>query len=276
MFINTKHLVITLIAVFIALGLGILIGFQLDSNQIILQQQQELIETLELTFDELTQTNHALEAQIHTLQLRQEQDQAFIAAMAGDYLRQRLSGQNIVIVQTAIDHNYPELTQCLQLAGAQVVASISITDKTPLENETDSQVLNPEHPLPILIADAISHNQTEGIINLFRQGLMEVGGTFASPPDYVILAGGSNKATTRPELLDMPLIRELKQRSIPVIGVESSELEYSYIDYYKKEWISTVDNVDTIMGQTSLVLVLTGQNGNYGIKASANTLVPLK
>ena len=28
--INTKHLVITIISVFVALGLGILIGFQLD------------------------------------------------------------------------------------------------------------------------------------------------------------------------------------------------------------------------------------------------------
>jgi len=47
MFVNIRYLVITLISVFIALGIGILIGFQLDSNDIILQQQQELITSLE-------------------------------------------------------------------------------------------------------------------------------------------------------------------------------------------------------------------------------------
>ena len=63
MFINIRYLVITLIAVFIALGMGILIGFQLDSNDII-QQQQELIASLETTFDDLTQTNQTLQTQI--------------------------------------------------------------------------------------------------------------------------------------------------------------------------------------------------------------------
>ncbi|NLC38415.1 MAG: copper transporter, partial [Clostridia bacterium] len=37
----------------------------------------------------------------------------------------------------------------------------------------------------------------------------------------------------------------------------------------------TVDNVDTIIGQISLALIMTGQEGNYGIKEGADALMPL-
>ena len=47
------------------------------------------------------------------------------------------------------------------------------------------------------------------------------------------------------------------------------------MEYYQKQGISTVDNVDTIIGQISLALIMTGQEGNYGIKEGADALMPL-
>ena len=38
MLINIKYLVITVISIFLALGIGILIGIQIDSQDIILEQ----------------------------------------------------------------------------------------------------------------------------------------------------------------------------------------------------------------------------------------------
>ena len=40
MFINIKYLVITVISIFLALGIGILIGIQVDSQDIIFEQQE--------------------------------------------------------------------------------------------------------------------------------------------------------------------------------------------------------------------------------------------
>ena len=53
MFINIKYLVITVISIFLALGIGILIGIQVDSQNIIFEQQEITVQRMENKFDEL-------------------------------------------------------------------------------------------------------------------------------------------------------------------------------------------------------------------------------
>lgn len=273
MFINMRYLVITLIAVFLALGIGILIGFQLDSQDIILQQQDDLIKSLENKFDQLTQTNQSLENQIKQLQSNIERDQAFMKNIFADYVQNKLSGLTVTIIETSESSLYPQLKYALETAGATINASIVVTDKI-LSTAEEQQSPELELPIAAIIADAIAYGQTKSINTLQQQGFIEIKGNFDTTCDFVIIVGGSNEETKKPEIVDVPLIQELKKMSINVVGVESSDTGYSYMDYYKKEQISTVDNVDTIIGQTSLVLIMTGQQGNYGIKASAGALIP--
>jgi cell division protein FtsB len=273
MFINMRYLVITLIAVFLALGIGILIGFQLDSQDIILQQQDDLIKSLENKFDQLTQTNQSLENQIKQLQSNIERDQAFMKNIFADYVQNKLSGLTVTIIETSESSLYPQLKYALETAGATINASIVVTDKI-LSTAEEQQSPELELPIAAIIADAIAYGQTKSINTLQQQGFIEIKGNFDTTCDFVIIVGGSNEETKKPEIVDVPLIQELKKMSINVVGVESSDAGYSYMDYYKKEQISTVDNVDTIIGQTSLVLIMTGQQGNYGIKASAGALIP--
>ena len=91
----------------------------------------------------------------------------------------------------------------------------------------------------------------------------------------MIIAGGSKQKTEKINIIDLPLIRELKNYSVPVVGAEDSNVVNSYIEYYKKEKISTVDNIDNVIGQTSIILIIEGREGNYGIKKSAESLMPL-
>ncbi len=115
----------------------------------------------------------------------------------------------------------------------------------------------------------------EDIQYLTENGFLHTLGSFEHSIDYVVIAGGSKEASEKINLIDLPIIRELKRYSIPVIGVELSSVENSYIDLYKREKISTVDNVDSIIAKTSMVLVLEGREGNYGIKESAESLMPV-
>ena len=272
MFINIKYLVITLTAVFIALGIGILIGFQLDSQDIILQQQQDLIKSMETKFEQLTKNNQDLEIEIKTLQSSLEQDQIFIENIFADYVNSKLNGLNITIIETSGNQLYPHLKQVLNMAGANINTSILVTDKVLTVTEEEKTQL--QLPIAAVIVDAIAGGETEDLNYLRQKGFIEVRGDFSITPDFVIVVGGNSEENNKPEIVDVPLIRELKKRSIPLVGVEASDVEYSYMNHYKKERISTVDNVDTVIGQTSLVLVMTGTEGNYGIKASANALIP--
>ena len=116
----------------------------------------------------------------------------------------------------------------------------------------------------------------ENLALLIEKGILYVSGNLETPANYVVIAGGSSRdeGDNRYEAIDIPLIRELKKYSLPVIGVETTDAKISYIEMYKKQNISTVDNVDTIIGQTSLILVMTGKEGHYGVKNSANSLMP--
>ena len=61
---------------------------------------------------------------------------------------------------------------------------------------------------------------------------------------------------------------------VPVVGVELSNTEPSQVPWYKSQGISSVDDLDTLAGQAALVYALAGSHGAYGIKSSADSLLP--
>ena len=63
--------------------------------------------------------------------------------------------------------------------------------------------------------------------------------------------------------------------SLPVVGVERSDSDPSQIGFYDSQGVSaTVDSVDLDSGRVALAYALAGSEGNYGIKASADRLLP--
>lgn len=68
------------------------------------------------------------------------------------------------------------------------------------------------------------------------------------------------------------LLDGLKDTGFPVVGVETSTAlgDDSQIDLYRRQGISSVDNVDTLAGRLALAILLAGgQPGHYGVKDSA-------
>ena len=59
-----------------------------------------------------------------------------------------------------------------------------------------------------------------------------------------------------------------------VVGVEGSETEPSSISFFASHDLSTVDDVDLVSGQVSMVFALLGAEGNFGVKDSADRLLP--
>jgi hypothetical protein len=62
---------------------------------------------------------------------------------------------------------------------------------------------------------------------------------------------------------------------IPVVGVERSDADPSQIGFFKGAGVTaTVDSVDLVSGRVALVYALNGSEGNYGVKSSADGLLP--
>jgi Copper transport outer membrane protein, MctB len=63
--------------------------------------------------------------------------------------------------------------------------------------------------------------------------------------------------------------------AIPVVGVERSDADVSQIGFFNTAGVTaTVDSVDLVSGRVALVYALNGSEGNYGVKATADRLLP--
>jgi len=285
MLINIKYLVITVISIFLALGIGILIGIQIDSQDIILEQQEITVQRMENKLDELNRINLDLQNELGELTTINDIHENYIKNVFPDYIKNKLLGLHIIILETTDEYTYASMRQALKTAGAQVTSVTIISDK--ILNMSEGEIAQLKEYFGIAdnvniiqailkrIAETVGGKyEPDDIAFLIERGIIYVNGDLQQPADYVVLTGGSSKEDNEHEIIDIPLIKELKKLSLPLAGVETSNVEISYIDIYKKQQLSTVDNVDTAIGQTSLILVIKGKEGHYGVKKSAQALMP--
>ena len=61
---------------------------------------------------------------------------------------------------------------------------------------------------------------------------------------------------------------------VPAVGVELSSTEPSQIPWYKGKGISSVDDLDNLAGQAALDYALAGDRGTFGVKSTADSLLP--
>ncbi len=61
---------------------------------------------------------------------------------------------------------------------------------------------------------------------------------------------------------------------VPAVGVELTGTEPSQISWYKGRKISSVDDLDAPAGQAALIYALAGDAGAFGVKSTADSLLP--
>lgn len=287
MLTNIKYYVLTIVSIFLALAIGIYIGFMFDAQDILMSQKEDIVTQLEERFDYLEEENKMVKEEIEKVNKENNQIKEFNRAIYSDVIRDKLNGIKIAIIETSDDYIYKGVSQTLELAGADVTSITTIknnfyTDLDLLKEnyEEENQIENVDNNIPNLSIDSIVQEiitgQDNKVIETFKaEGLIDANGEYITAIDYIVLAGGrKEKDDTRFDTIDKKIIDICKKANIPVIGIEKESVDYSYIEKYKDNRISSVDNVDTIMGKVALVLAVDGRPGNYGVKPSAESLVP--
>lgn len=61
---------------------------------------------------------------------------------------------------------------------------------------------------------------------------------------------------------------------VPAVGVETSTDDTSSISFFQSNGMASVDDVDLTAGQLAMVLALLGADGSFGVKGSADQLLP--
>ena len=96
--INLRYHIVSLVAVFVALGVGIFIGSTVVGSEGLIMHQQELIDQLEKDFHQLRMTNKKLALEEEQLRNELEREALFNANVLAVLSREMLAGRSIQVI----------------------------------------------------------------------------------------------------------------------------------------------------------------------------------
>lgn len=290
MIINIKYHIASLVAVFLALGIGIVIGIALLGNDSVTKTQETIIKDLRNNYDKINTENKDAQADIKKLQSLINNNHEYEKKTLPLFMDNKLQGQQIAIIETNVSPAKEELVNSLtKVAGANVISDtiilngLSINDQNKRDQIAEELNLKGKNKdeiskeLATLITQNLTNGQNKKLIDLLlKEGLIKINGNFGVPVSAVIIIGGSSDdKNNKEEIIDAPIINYLNEQKIPVYGVESTDVAVSYMKSYQKMKITTVDNIDQISGQAALIWAIEKQlPGNYGLKNTAKQLLP--
>lgn len=86
--------------------------------------------------------------------------------------------------------------------------------------------------------------------------------------------GMGPKQRSRADQLEVALLKGMTATRVPVVGVEAEDAETSSVGFFQGNGLSSVDNVDDTAGRLAMVFALLGAEGNFGVKENADRLLP--
>ncbi|MFZ5652277.1 MAG: copper transporter [Bacillota bacterium] len=277
MFLNLKYHIVSLVAVFLALGLGILIGSAFPGDTTMISQQQLMMGMLESRMESIRQKNESLRARINQLEMNGNIRGQFEKQVLPALVEGRLRGRCVAIISTGERSVTEELASTLQLAGASVQSITSlggemksmekVADRLQWQNIDQKSFLL---KIAVEISSAVMSGDTPAIKTLAGEGILKISGRYGQPVSDVVMVGGAGTENG----IDSHIIDYFKSNGVGVYGAEESFASHSCMKEYQKKGLPTVDNIDTAPGQVSLVYAMSGRPGHYGIKSTARSLLP--
>ncbi|HEX5322436.1 MAG TPA: copper transporter [Capsulimonadaceae bacterium] len=285
--LDIRYHIASLTAVFLALGFGILIGSSyagpaaIRSMSVQIQRQNERLDNAV----QLNEQDHAL--------LKQNEDA--IAALVPKIVQNQLAGKHIALVQAG---DYPDAVKyasdAISQAGGTVVSTTELTGRFDMLSDTDRQRLAKAlnsgsaddnallRPLALSVCLGTSaHPDLESELESLEQsGAIARNGDYSGPANMVVVVGGSaaSDAADSGQTHEEQLIALLKEagsgKAVALVGCEPRDAVQSSVPIYLRAGISSVDCIDQPLGALDLPFALIGESSAYGVKPTADRLIP--
>jgi Copper transport outer membrane protein, MctB len=277
-----RYHAISIVAVFLALGVGILLGVAIGENGIVSNASKDLERSLRGDLNRVRSQNADLKRDIVT---RDEYERESYPSLVRDLLPGWRVG---IVAMGRLDSSYTgETSDAVEPAGGKV-DSVSVI-KAPL-------------PLGALASDLKGTklarlDRSDKVLERFgrRIGRQFVnGGSLidrvthdlfsSSRGQYRGLDGivyvrdrndlsGDDKAAQ--DSFEKGLVSVIRSAASGAAGVEQTSTDPSQANWMAGHGLTSVDDLDLTAGKTALVYVLLGtRGGKYGVKSSADALLP--
>jgi hypothetical protein len=277
---DLRYHVASLAAVFLALIIGILVGVGIASQTTVEESERRL---LEQQIADLRRDLDSANAQVDLLQRQQEAGAAYIVETYPVVINGRLRGVPVGLL--FIGPANGELTDAVTRTLADA-SGPALVRRRALELPIDTQALYSAIPAELgsptleeigrqLGREFVTGGETPYWNALFDVIVEDSLGASDREIDAVVVAQTARIDHPPTARLVAGLYAGLAGRDVPVGGIERTDEEPSRVAVYRARGISSVDSVDVPPGRVALAVLLAGgEEGHYGVKETADDVVP--
>lgn len=294
--ISFRFHLVSVVAVFLALGLGVLTGTTV-LNRSIVTQLESRTDQLASQLDETRRLVEQLEGDIGEWE---EFGGDVLEPLAGAHL----AGVSAVLVtQEATDADtLDRVRAAMDVAGAEVAMELRVEGRMALADEEDREALEdaigstgsaePTVDAAEELADRLSFGagaidvieelEVAGFVS--RDGSLEVQGERPiEDPLIVVVAGAPEAPLVEPSSFLLPFTERLVANGDEVVAAEMERSAYPFVTTLRgrqaAERMVTLDNADRLQGAVALILAAEdlledGRAGHYGVKPGAAAILP--
>jgi hypothetical protein len=278
---SARYHAVSLVAVFLALAIGILIGAEFGG-------------------DALTNTRKNLEQSL-TGNLQDERERAdelngklarsneFAARVYPALVRERLAGKRIGVVALGDlpGDTSAAIEEALGPTGAHLVGIGVVREPVDLSglgsvlSKTRFASISGNEETLAEFGKGAGRQLVRGgtLLDRVRSHLFSrASGNFGGLDGVIVVRqtpeemGAVQRA--KASALESALMTGMIGTRAPVVGVETSTAEPSSVSFFASSDLSSVDDVETPAGKVATVFALLGAEGSFGIKGSADRLLP--
>ena len=283
---DLRYHVASLAAVFLMLVVGILIGVGISGRGFVDDAERK---RLEGRIAGLQEDVDAANANADDFERRQEAAENFVESAYPALASNRLRGKNVaILVLGPVDPTVSSVERAIEEDADGHVSRMRALE-LPLRLEAVESALSERPELGGYVGDEQLANLGRDLGRELAAGgetplwdalepeLVEVReGGLADPVDGVVVMRTAEPQKAESSRFLGGLYQGLGSAGVPVVGVEPTRVEQSAIPVFQRYRLSTIDGVDTPVGQLATLLVLAEPDaaGDYGVRDTADRILP--
>ncbi|MGB3684029.1 MAG: copper transporter [Rubrobacteraceae bacterium] len=255
---DLRYHVISLISVFLALAIGVLLGTAMADRGVISDQLQNEVTNIQSQLDQQRELIAERDAKLSTMQQS-------VQGMSETMISDELQGMNVALVYGPWADE--EVAQSLQSTLSDAGANLTSFDQLPAPSPTE--------------ATGPDGTDTELLYTDLATEILDVPGSPNAPDGVVFLGGGEPPQGATQGSVDILAAAESAmfevwlENGVRVVATETADTPRSEVPLFQDVGVTSVDNVDQASGKAALVkLVDSLQDGSYGVKPTASDIFP--
>lgn len=278
---SARYHMASLAAVFLALAIGILIGSEFGDD-VVSSTRNNLENSLT---EDLEDAQDRADELAQELDLSEDFAERIYPTLVGDRLADRQIG--IVAFGDIPGNLAAEIETALEPTGGELVAVGVVREPADLAalgddlSGTGYAAVEDDPELAETLAMELGGELVTGgtLLELAQAELLDrASGTFGELDGVIVVRDQPEDldAAERASVgrLEAGLVDGLLASGADVVGVETTAAETSSIPFFEATGIASVDDVNLVAGQVAMVFSLLGAQGSFGVKDTADRLLP--